>query len=172
MSMKKGWKRYGIVVFLVLLSMLVPLVFLLGLNAGFQSSYINDEVPPTLNQTDFSRIVSLSKHDDASQQTERNLSRHLDDLNKLGSELSKVSKDEVVTKTSNFSATNVIISQTKPYIVAKDTDFNTGYNFSGTTHGNLDKLLTRHPISGGTHDCQRNLVFHCQKAGQKRRAEN
>lgn len=149
MSMKKGWKRYGIVVFLVLLSMLVPLVFLLGLNAGFQSSYINDEVPPTLNQTDFSRIVSLSKHDDASQQTERNLSRHLDDLNKLGSELSKVSKDEVVTKTSNFSATNVIISQTKPYIVAKDTDFNTGYNFSGTTHGNLDKLLTRHPISGG-----------------------
>ena len=43
------------------------------------------------------------------------------------------------------------VFQTKPYIVEKDTDFDAGYNFSGATHGNMDKLLTRHPISGGTH---------------------
>jgi len=114
MSMKKGWRKFGVAVgFLVLLSMLVPLVFLLGLYGGFPSSYIYDESPPTLNQTDISRIVSLSKHSGALQQTERNPSRHLDDLSKLGSEPSNVSKDEVVTK-SNFSATNVIISQTEP----------------------------------------------------------
>ena len=39
MSMTKGWRKFGVaVVGLVLLSMLVPLVFLLGLYGGFQSS--------------------------------------------------------------------------------------------------------------------------------------
>jgi hypothetical protein len=37
--MKKGWRKFGVAVgFLVLLSMLVPLVFLLGLYGGFPSS--------------------------------------------------------------------------------------------------------------------------------------
>ena len=39
MSMKKGWRKFGVaVVGLVLLSMLLPLVFFLRLYGGLQSS--------------------------------------------------------------------------------------------------------------------------------------
>ncbi|KAH9309080.1 hypothetical protein KI387_036991, partial [Taxus chinensis] len=158
MSMKKGWRRFGVaVVCLVLLSMLVPLVFLLGLYGGFQTSYVNDEGPPTLNQTSDSRVLILPEHDDSSHETERHRSSYLGDIsNKSRSSLSNVSNDGAVTKSSNIPETDI-----KPSIIVKDSGVKASHNFSRTTHGNLDKLLNRHPISGGSDVL--NLSWHSTK---------
>ncbi|XP_057838765.2 probable galacturonosyltransferase 7 isoform X1 [Cryptomeria japonica] len=145
MSLKKGWRRYGVaVVCLVLLSMLVPLVFLLGLYGGFQTSYITDEGPSTV--TDDSRLRSVLENDNSSLEAERHNPSHQGDLPNESQLLPlKVSNGGAVTKFPNFSASDI-----KAGIIVKDSGLKDGHNFSRTIHGNLDKLLNRHPISGGS----------------------
>eukprot|EP01018_Ginkgo_biloba_P004528 Gb_39838 [translate_table: standard] len=148
MSMKKGWRRYGAaVVCLVMLSMLVPLVFLLGLYGGFQTSYMNDEGLPTLNQTDDSKILNFLERNGASHQTAEG--NHPADLgiliNGLESLPSKVSKDGVTTKPSYFAA-----NDEKHGVSVKLVNSKSDHNLPGTTDGNLDKVSeTKHPMSGG-----------------------
>ncbi|XP_042494096.1 probable galacturonosyltransferase 7 isoform X2 [Macadamia integrifolia] len=92
---KRAWRGLGVAVLgLVILSMLVPLVFLLGLHNGFHTTgYVTEDRSPA---SDFGRHdpLELSK---TQNQSEPNRSAHLDDIMKrLGPAFSKVASHSFV----------------------------------------------------------------------------